>query len=115
MFNGHNDKITRDFLENFEHGQTIVGEISIRLNPTFLSQELDLPLIGEEYHKGLHFKEKGWTFSLEKQRKRSFDETREIPRDWLREPWLELVLIIQKYFTCDNWYSVVYLYHIKFL
>ena len=35
-----------------------------------------------------------------KKRKGPFAKTRGIPRDWLIEPWSELVLIIQKYFTC---------------
>ena len=95
-FNGHNDKIAQEFIEHLEHGQTRIGEISIPMNQTFLSQALDLPLIREEYHKGLNFKENGWTFFLEKQRKGSFDRTRGILIDWLREPWSELILIIQK-------------------
>lgn len=57
-FNGHNDKITQEFIENFENGQTKVDELPIPVNPTFKSQALELPLIGEEYDKGLHFKEK---------------------------------------------------------
>lgn len=114
-FNGHNDRITQEFIENFENGQTKVGELSIPVNSTFISQALEVPLIGEKYHKGLHFKGKGWTFFLEKQRKGTFDGTKGILREWFREPWLELVVIIQKYFTCDNRHSIVYLYHIKLL
>jgi len=65
-YNGHNDKITQEFIKFFENGQIKVGELPISINPTFISQALELPLEGEEYHKGFHFKEKGWTFFLEK-------------------------------------------------
>lgn len=65
-FNGHNDKITQEFIKNFENGKTKVGELPISINPTFISQDLELPLEGEEYHKGFHFKEKGCTVFLEK-------------------------------------------------
>lgn len=47
-FNGHNDIITKEFIENFENGKTKVGELPILVNPTFISQSLELPLIGEE-------------------------------------------------------------------
>jgi len=57
-FNGHNDRITQEFIEKFENGKTKEGELPIPVNPTLISQALELPLIGQEYHKGLHFKEK---------------------------------------------------------
>jgi len=114
-FNGHNNKITQEFTNHYEQGQTKVGDFSIPLNPRFLSKALDLPLTGEEYHKGLHFKEKGWTFFLEKQRKNSFDRSKGIERDWFREPWSKLVLIIKRYFTCGNRHNLVYLYHIRLI
>ena len=57
-FNGHNDKVTQEFIKKFENGQTKVGELPISINLAFISQALELPLEGEEYPKGLHFKEK---------------------------------------------------------
>jgi len=53
-------------------------------------------LTGENYHEGLHFKEKAWNLFLEKKTKGAFDRTKGIPREWFNEPWGELVLIIQK-------------------
>lgn len=77
-------KNSSNFFENWE---TRVGEIPISVNPTFIPQALELLLIREEYHKGLHLKEEGWTFYLEKQRKGTFDRTKGILRDWIKEPW----------------------------
>lgn len=93
----------------------MVGNLVIPLTPEFISQALDLPLSGEQYHKGLHFKEKGWTLFLDKNRKGSFDRTKGIPREWFNEPWVELVLIMQKFFTCDRGHNVVHLYHVRLL
>ena len=81
----------------------------------YLSQALDLLMIGEKYHKGLHFKEKAWIFFLEKNRKGTFDRTKGIPREWFNEPWGELVLVIQNFLTCDRGYSVAHLYHVRLL
>jgi len=72
-------------------------------------------MLGEKYHKGLHFKEKAWTFFLEKNRKGTFDRTKGIPREWFNEPWGELVLVIQKFLTCDRGYNTVHLYHVRLL
>ena len=90
----------------------MVVNLIIPLTPEYISQALDLPLKEENYHKGLHFKEKAWTFFLEKKRKGTFDRTKGIPREWFNEPWGELVLVIQKFLTCDRGYSVAHLYHI---
>lgn len=50
--------------------------------------------MGENYHKDLHFKEKAWTFFLDKNRKEAFERAKVIPREWFNEPWGELVLFI---------------------
>ena len=57
-FNGHSEQITKEFINNFSQDQTRVGEIIVPVTQEYLSKALDLPLIGEKYHKGLHFKEK---------------------------------------------------------
>lgn len=72
-------------------------------------------MTGENYHKGLHFKEKACTFFLENNRKGAFDRTKGIPKECFNEPWGELVLIIQKLFTCDRGHSVAHLYHVRLL
>ena len=68
-FNGHSEEVTREFINNYSQEQTRVGNVIIPVTQEFLSQALDLPMIGENYHKGLHFKEKAWTFFLEKNQK----------------------------------------------
>lgn len=93
-FNGHSESINKEFINNYAQDQTMVGNLVIPLTPEFISQALDLPLIGEHYHKGLHFKEKAWSFFLEKNKKGTFDRTKGILREWFNEPWGELVLII---------------------
>lgn len=114
-FDGYSEQITRDFIDNFSQDQTRVGDVIIPVTQEYLSQALDLPMIGEKYYKGLHFKEKAWTFFLEKNRKGTFDRTKGIPKEWFNEPWAELVLIIQKFLTCDRGYSIAHLYHVRLL
>jgi len=114
-FNGHSEQITKEFINNFSQDKTQIGELSIPVTQEFLSKALNLPMIGENYHKGLHFKEKAWTFFLEKNRKGTFDRAKGIPREWFNEPWGELVMIIQKFLTCDRQYSIAHLYHVRLL
>lgn len=114
-FDGHSEEITRDFINNYSQDQTRVRDVIIPVTQEYLSQALDLPMIGEKYHKGLHFKEKAWTFFLEKNWKGTFDRTKGIPREWFNEPWGELVLVIQKFLICDRGYSVAHLYHVRLL
>jgi len=45
-------------VRNYNHEQTRVGNVIIPVTQEFISQTLDLPMIGENYHKGLHLKEK---------------------------------------------------------
>lgn len=114
-FDGHSEEITRDFINNYGQDQTRVGDVIIPVTQEYISQALDLPMIGEKYHKGLHFKEKAWTLFLEKKWKGTFDRTKGIPREWFNETWDELVLVIQKFLTCDRGYSVANLYHVRLL
>lgn len=107
-FQGHSEQITKDFIDNFNQDQTQISEVIVPVTPDYLSKALELPMVGEKYYKGLHFKEKAWTFFLEKNRKGSFDRTKGIPREWFNEPWGELVLVIQKFLTCDRGYNMVH-------
>lgn len=86
IFSGHSEEVTREFINNYTQEQTRVGNIIIPMTQEFLSQALDLLMIGENYHKGLHFKEKAWTLFLEKNRKGTFDRAKGIPKEWLNEP-----------------------------
>ena len=81
------ESITREFVNKYAQDQTMVGNLIIPLTLEYISQALDVPLTGENYHKGLHFKEKAWTFLLEKNKKGTFDRTKGIPREWFNEPW----------------------------
>ena len=65
----------------------MVGSLHIPLTPKSISKALELPSLGELYHKGLHFKDKGWIFFLDKNRKGYFDRSTGIPREWFNEPW----------------------------
>jgi len=114
-FDGYSEKITKDFIDNFNQDQTRVGDVIVPVTQEYLSQALDLPMVGEKYHKGLHFKEKAWTFFLEKNQKGTFDRTKGIPREWFSEPWVELVMVIQKFLTCDRGYIIAHLYHVRLL
>ena len=71
----------------------MVGNIHIYLSPEYISEALDLSFSEELYHKGLHFRDKRWTFFLDKNSKGSFDISKGIPKEWFNEPWVELVLI----------------------
>jgi len=114
-FNRHNESITEEFINNYVQDQTMVGNLVIPLSLESISRALDLPPSREKYHKGLHLKDKEWTFFLEKNRKGSFNRTKGILREWFNEPWEELVLIIQVFFTCDIRLNVLHLYHIRLL
>ena len=59
----------------------------IPLTPEHIFEALDLSFSRELYHKGLHFRDKGWTFFLDKNRKGSFDRSKGILREWFNEPW----------------------------
>ena len=82
----HNEDVKREFVNNYRYNETMVGSLHIPLNPDYISEALGLPSSGELYHKGLHFKDKGWTFFLDKNRKGSFDGSKGIPREWFNEP-----------------------------
>jgi len=86
-FNGHSESITREFVNNYAQDQIMIGNLIIPLTQEYVSQALDLSLIGENYHKGLHFKEKAWAFFLEGNKKGDFDRTKGIPKEWFNEPW----------------------------
>lgn len=114
-FNGHSEGITKEIVNNYTQEQTRVGNLIIPVTQEYIFKALDLPLIGKNYHKGLHFKEKAWNLFLDKNKKGTFDRAKDIPREWFNEPWGELLLIIQKFFACDKGQSMAQLYHVRLL
>jgi hypothetical protein len=38
-----------------------------------------------------------------------------IPQNWMKKEWQTALMIIRRYITCDGWFSLVHLYHIRLL
>jgi hypothetical protein len=38
-----------------------------------------------------------------------------IPRDWIVDEWMEALLMLKRYITCEGWYSIVFMFQLRFL
>jgi hypothetical protein len=38
-----------------------------------------------------------------------------IPRDWIVDEWMEALLMLKRFITCEGRYSTVFLFHLRFL
>jgi hypothetical protein len=38
-----------------------------------------------------------------------------IPRDWIADEWMESLLMLKRFITCEGCYSIVFLFHLRFL
>ena len=79
-----------------------------------MAKGLSLPQIGERLYKGQALGEANLNFFL-KPEYHNPSWTKGVPKDWLREKWQKVLIVVQRYLTCEGRFHVAHLLHMRFL
>ena len=84
------------------------------ISPNSISQATGIPRIEEEWFKATKFYLRSCDDYLKPEHV-GINMTIGIPRTCLRDNYSKLLIVIQKYFTCEGRFQTIYMYHFKLL
>ena len=111
---GHHVDIAYQFVLNYDGTKSKVGELVIPVTEQAISTTTGIPAEGERWFKGmtLDISECRQFFKKEYQ---DVKLTTGSQRKCMTKDSDELLKMIQRYFTCEGGFNMVYLYHIRLL
>jgi len=113
-FNGYNDAITLQFALHFDGETTKVGGLEFRVTEEFIAEAVELPTTGQRWMKGQPV-DKELCVQLLKPQYRTTKWTEGTSRAWLEPQWAQLLIILQRYLTCEGRYTILFPCHARLL
>lgn len=92
-----------------------MGNLKFTVTEASIAAAIELPQEGERWFKNKSIDERAWRVIL---RNPGMDVTifkRGIPVHALEEKWVSLLLVIQKFITCEGHFGAMYMYHTRLL
>jgi hypothetical protein len=113
-FNGYNDAITLQFALHFDGETAKVGGLEFRVTEEFIAEAIELPTTGQRWMKGQPV-DKELCVQLLKPQYRNTKWTEGTSRAWLEPQWAQLLIILQRYLTCEGRYTILFPCHARLL
>jgi len=114
-FDDYHKEITKSFAKSFDGTEAEIGYIKFAVIESFIAEEIELPRQGERWFKNKEFHGEPWKVILGNP---SMDVTvfrKGIPISSLKNKWGNMLLILQKFITCEGRFGFMYVYHIRLL
>jgi hypothetical protein len=113
MQRGH-PEVAREFSLNFDGTKTKVGTLELEVSEATIAAATEIPNTGERWFKSMNLNA---TFSKEflKPECQGDNLSKGVPRSHLVEGFDKMLRVIQRYFTCEGRFNMIYQYHIRLL
>jgi hypothetical protein len=113
MQRGH-PEVAKQFALNFSGTKTKVGALEFEVSEKSISIATKIPAYGEKWFKAMSLNS---TFSKEflKPEYQGDNLSKGVPRSHMLEYFDKMLRVIQRYFTCEGRFNMVYQYHIILL
>jgi hypothetical protein len=113
-FNGYDDAITLQFALHFDGETAKVGGLEFKVTEEFIAEAIELPTTGQRWAKGQPV-DKELCVQLLKPQYRNTKWTEGTSRAWLEPQWAQLLIILQRYLTCEGRYTILFPCHARLL
>jgi hypothetical protein len=113
MQRGH-PEVAREFSLNFDGTKTKVGTLELEVSEETIEATTEIPNTGERWFKAMNLNA---TFSKEflKPECQGDNLSKGVPRSHMIEGFDKMLRVIQRYFTCEGRFNMIYQYHIRLL
>jgi hypothetical protein len=113
MQRGH-PEVAREFALNFDGTKTKVGTLELEVSEETIATTTEIPNTGERWFKSMNLNA---TFSKEflKPECQGDNLSKGVPRSHMVEGFDKMLRVIQRYFTCEGRFNMIYQYHIRLL
>ena len=113
MQRGH-PEVAREFALNFDRTNTKVGTLELEVSKATIASTNEIPNIGERWFKNMTLNASfSKDFLKPKHEKDSLSKG--VPRSHLVEGFDKMLKVIQRYFTCEGRFNMIYQYHTRIL
>jgi hypothetical protein len=113
-FDGYNDAITLQFALHFDGETAKVGELEFGVTEEFIAEAIQLPATGQRWTKG-PLVDKELYAQLLKPQYRNTKWSEGTSRTWLEPQWAQVLIILQRYLTCEGRYTIIFPCHARLL
>jgi hypothetical protein len=113
-FNGYDDAITLQFALHFNGETAKVGGLEFKVTEEFIAEAIELPTTGQRWMKGQPV-DKELCVKLLKPQYQNTKWTEGTSRAWLEPQWAQLLIILQRYLTCEGRYTILFPCHARLL
>ena len=114
-FDGFHKEITKSFARSFDGTELEIGDIKFTVTKSLITEATGLLRIGERWFKNRATEGEEWKTFLKTP---SMDITifkKGILDTTLKGKWRNLMLIIQKFVTCEGRFCCMFFYHINLM
>jgi hypothetical protein len=87
--------------------------VQLEVTEEFVSQATGLPQVGEKWFKNAKMLDVPWNFFMVSHESTYYPKG--IPINILKTRWHNLILILNKFITCEGRYGLVFLDHVRLL
>lgn len=112
-FDGYHKEITKSFARSFDGIEVEIGDIKFAVTESFIREETELPRQGEIWFKNKEFHGESWKVILRNLGMDVIVFRKRIPILALKNKWGNMLLILQKFITCEGRFGFMYVYHIR--
>jgi hypothetical protein len=113
MQRGH-PEVARQFSLNFDGTKTKVGTLELEVSEATIAATTEIPNTGERWFKYMILNA-AFSKDFLKPDYQKDNLSKGVPRSHLVEGFDKMLKIIQRYFTCEGRFNMIYQYHIRLL
>lgn len=114
-FDGYHKEITKSFARSFDGTEVEMGDIKFAAAESFIVEATKLSRQGERWFKNKEFHGESWKVILRNLGMNVTIFRKGIPISALKNKWSNMLLILQKFSTCEGRFGFMYVYHICLL
>lgn len=114
-FRGYNKEVTKAFAWSFNGHAVEIGDLKFTVTEATIAAATSLPQEGERWFKNRSMDDQGWKIMLQNPGMDTSVFTKGIPVHAIKEEWSTLLLLIQKFITCEGRFGTMYMYHARLM
>ena len=106
--------MAKQFALNFNGKKTKVGVLEFEVSDQSIYIDIEIPNCGEKWFKPMSLKS-SFSKELSKLEYQGDNLSKGVPKSHMMECFDKMLMVIQRYFTCEGRFNMVYQYHIILL
>ena len=114
-FRGYDKEVTKAFARSFNGHTVEVGDLKFTITENTIATTTSLPQVGDRWFKNRGVENQAWKDMLKNPGMDTSIFTKGIPVHVIKGEWTALLLLVQKFITCEGRFGTMYMYHARIM